>query len=321
MIARRAVLAGLAGFAGLGACGAVTDGIATRREAAAAEAYPPPTRMVVVDGRRVFADTRGVVGPDVVLIHGASGNSRDFTFALADRIASQGFRVTSFDRPGLGWSDDLGAEGISPLVQADHLARAADAMGLHRPVVLGQSYGGSVAMAWALLRPDRVRGVVSVSGATNLWPGGVGAWYAMASGRVGEALLAPTISAFATRAMAARVLAGIFAPDPVPPGYLDHIGVELSFRRAAFVTNARQVAGLKPHVALMEPNYPALRLPVEIVAGAADTIVPPAIHAQVLARQVPGARLTLIDGAGHMPHHSHPEVVLQAIRRAAGLTA
>jgi pimeloyl-ACP methyl ester carboxylesterase len=320
MIARRAMLAGLAGFAGLGACGAVTDGIATRREAEAEALYPPPGEVAVVDGLRVHADRRGA-GPDVVLIHGASGNSRDFTFSLADRIAAEGFRVTSFDRPGLGWSDDLGAAGVSPLVQADHLARAADAMGLHRPVVLGQSYGGAVAMAWALLRPDGVRGLVSVSGATNLWPGGIGAWYAMASGRVGESVLAPTISAFATRGMAARVLAGIFAPDPVPPGYLDHIGVELSFRRAAFVTNARQVAGLKRHIAVMEPNYPALRLPVEIIFGQEDSIVPPAIHGEVLARQVPGARLTLIEGAGHMPHQSHPEVVVAAIRRAAGFSA
>ncbi len=89
----------------------------------------------------------------MILIHGASGNTRDFTFDLAKRLDDR-YRVIAFDRPGLGWSDSAGDAGVSPLVQADILRAAADQLGVRNPIVVGHSYGGAVAMAWA---PARAR--------------------------------------------------------------------------------------------------------------------------------------------------------------------
>jgi pimeloyl-ACP methyl ester carboxylesterase len=66
----------------------------------------------------------------------------------------------------------------------------------------------------------------------------------------------------------------------------------------------------------MARDYPRLSLPVEILHGIADTIVPADIHALPLSRRLPDARLTLIDGAGHMPHHTHPDAIIAAIDRA-----
>ena len=53
----------------------------------------------------------------------------------------------------------------------------------------------------------------------------------------------------------------------------------------------------------------------EIVTGDSDAIVAPAIHAYALARDIPGARLTVLPGIGHMPHWSAPEAVVAAIER------
>jgi pimeloyl-ACP methyl ester carboxylesterase len=58
-------------------------------------------------------------------------------------------------------------------------------------------------------------------------------------------------------------------------------------------------------------------MPVEIVHGTADDVVPIHIHSEPLANQIPGAVLTRLDGIGHMPHHSAPEAVKAAIHRAA----
>lgn len=58
-------------------------------------------------------------------------------------------------------------------------------------------------------------------------------------------------------------------------------------------------------------------MPIEIIHGDADTIVPAAIHAQVLVKDVPNGRLTLLPGMGHMPHHGDPQSVVDAIDRAA----
>jgi pimeloyl-ACP methyl ester carboxylesterase len=57
-------------------------------------------------------------------------------------------------------------------------------------------------------------------------------------------------------------------------------------------------------------------LPVELIHGTADTIVPLQIHSGPLSQLLPNATLTVIPGAGHMPHHTHADQVIQAIDRA-----
>ena len=112
-------------------------------------------------------------------------------------------------------------------------------------------------------------------------------------------------------------MASIFTPQPVPDGYSAHVGVGLTLRREALRANARQVNSLRPHVVEMSPLYPSLRLPVEILHGTEDTIVPLDIHSVPLSRQIPEATLTVLEGVGHMPHHADPDAVTEAIDRAA----
>jgi pimeloyl-ACP methyl ester carboxylesterase len=299
------------------------DRRAAARETEATVAYPPEGQLLTVDGRQVHAVTRGT-GPDLVLLHGASGNLRDFTLAFMDRLTDR-YRVTAFDRPGLGHTDRVSDAfarpfarfGESPADQAALLAAAADRLGLDRPIVLGHSYGASVAMAWALDRPDDVAGVVNVSGATMPWPGSLGLLYQVNGTGLGGALLPPLLAAFTPEPYVDRVIEDIFTPDPAPPDYATRVGAALTIRRDTLRANARQVNSLYPHVVAMAARYPALALPVEIVHGDADTIVPLAIHSEPLARLLPNAHLTVLPGIGHMPHHAAPEAVIAAIDRLA----
>ena len=103
--------------------------IAPFREAETRRLYPPLGPLVDVEGRKVHAVTRGA-GRDVVLVHGSSGNLRDFTFSLQDRLA-RNFRVTALDRPGLGWSDPLPPDASSIHDQARHLRVACARVGRH----------------------------------------------------------------------------------------------------------------------------------------------------------------------------------------------
>ncbi len=317
------ITVGLSALA-LTGCAGIVDHRADRREAEAEAQYPPEGRIITLeDGRRVHAVTKGQ-GPDLILLHGASGNTRDFTFAFMDRLTDR-YRVTAFDRPGLGWTDraapslagpfDKRAE--SPLQQAAMLQEAADAIGIADPVVLGHSYGGSVALAWGLLRPGETSALVVLAGASNPWPGGLGPYYTFTASSLGGAVVVPLITAFAPLNRAEDAVESIFAPQPVPEGYVDYVGAGLTLRRETLRANARQVNSLRPHVAEMSENYDRLPMPVEIVHGTADTIVPLAIHSEPLSRQIPEANLTRLDGVGHMPHHSAPEAVVDAIDRAA----
>jgi pimeloyl-ACP methyl ester carboxylesterase len=117
-----------------------------------------------------------------------------------------------------------------------------------------------------------------------------------------------------------RIEAGVeatFEPNPMPRGYDAHIGAYMPLRLPVFRSNARQVNQLRPHVVEMEKRYDTLNLPIEIVHGEADDTVPIAVHSGPLSDRLDSATLTIVDGAGHMPHHTHPDAVLAAVDRAA----
>lgn len=299
----------------LAGCAAAVDNRATKREANWEATHPPTGQFVEVDGRRIHAHVSGS-GRDLVLIHGASGNLRDFTFDLVGRLEAD-FRVIAFDRPGMGYSDDLGDATVSPIMQADALRAAAEQLGVRQPIIVGHSYGGAVALAWALRAPGDVAGLVLLAGATHPWEGGLGPLYTLTGSAVGRHTIVPLITAFATDAQAASVADGIFAPQSAPPGYTAHVGTGLAMRREQFTTNVQQVNGLKPYLERMAPEYPKLTMPIEIIHGTADTTVGLAIHSARLAAEVDSANLTTLEGIGHMPHHTNPDAVVAAIRRAA----
>ena len=312
---------------GLAGC-AVTDSVADRREAAAIAENPPEGEFVEVDGVRVHYVRRGS-GPELVLIHGASGNLRDFTYAFLDR-AAQEFTVTAFDRPGLGYTGRIPGVPTGPAAteaetvfqQAALLKDAAAALGIERPVVLGHSYGGAVALAWAvgdLEAPGSAAAsaLVVLAGVSQPWEGGAPLLYSVNASPIGGAVLVPLLSAYVPEARIEAAIASAFAPQAAPVDYAAHLGGRLTLRRDVFRANARQVSSLRPQVVAMVPRYRELRIPVEVVHGTADRAVPFEVHAARLARQVPDARLTPLPGVGHMPHHIDPEAVMTAIRRAA----
>ena len=301
----------------------IVDRRATAREAQAMADFPPIGQIIDVGGVPVHVLIRGT-GPDLVLIHGASGNLRDFDFGFIDRLSDR-YRVIAFDRPGLGYTgrtdpayDSAFTSRAETLAeQATLLQAAAAQLGAEKPLVMGQSYGGSVALAWALDHPDNIAGLILVSAPSQVWDGGLGTLYAINSSAFGGAFILPIISAFAPAAQVRATMEGIFAPNPVPDGYDAHVGAELVIRRDSFRANARQVSALKAELAAMVPRYGGLSLPVEIVHGDADTVVPLAIHSAKLVDHIPGAVLTVLPGIGHMPHHSAPQAVVDAIDRAA----
>jgi hypothetical protein len=94
----------------------VTHWRASAREVAAEAAFPPTGAFVTVNGLRLHYEIAGT-GPDLVMIHGASGSLRDLTFSLRDRLTDR-YRVIVVDRPGLGHSDPLPETSLR--AQAQH---------------------------------------------------------------------------------------------------------------------------------------------------------------------------------------------------------
>ena len=231
---------------------------AARQEARVEAAYPPEGRILDVDGVRVHAVVKGQ-GPDVVVVHGAGGMTRDYTFAIADLISDR-YRVILIDRPGLGYTERLPGYGAvfsreaeTPIEQAALLRAAAAQLGAERPIVLGHSYGGAVALAWAVSQPAALSALVMVAGAANEWEGGLGPLYRITASPLGGAFVVPLLTAFVPDWRIRQSGTGVFRPQAAPEGYADHFGPRLSARRETLRANGRQVNGLKPHIIAMVP--------------------------------------------------------------------
>lgn len=291
-----------------GACtGPSTQEVATR--------WPPIGQLVQIDGLDVHYWEQGT-GQPVVLIHGASGNLRDFTFELAPRLART-FRVIAFDRPGFGYSDRLAERGWEPRAQATHLAKATAALGIDRPIVLGHSWGGAVAMAWAVERGETLKGAVPLAGATMPWGGGVAFHYSLLASDITGRPLGWLVRQNFSENLLASFLDGTFAPQAVPQGYADYVGGPLATRSTTIRGNARDLIELNGALEAQSPGYGQVKCPVEIVHGTADDTVAADLHARGLQQLLPDSRLTLLEGVGHMPHHAEPAAVEAALTRLA----
>lgn len=324
-LARRGFLAAAA----LGAAGiAFTRTRANQRVERAETSHPPIGEFVEIDGTRVHYVRKGT-GPDLVLLHGAGGNLREFTFDMFDQLTDR-FTVTAFDRPGLGYTDRLpsvnrgafATEGEGPIAQATLLRSAAALIGIENPIVAGHSFGGVVTMGWGHEgldndSPVNASALVMMAGVCMPWPGELGTYYTVNGSALGGAVIPPMIAAYASDERVAATIDGIFAPNPVPEGYADYIGANLAIRPTTFRANVRQVNTLRPHVVEMSKRYAEFQMPIEIVHGDADTSVPINVHSEELIKIVPSANLTRLPGVGHMPHHADREATLAAIDRAA----
>jgi pimeloyl-ACP methyl ester carboxylesterase len=113
-----------------------------------------------VSGPSVVPDGAGVVErPTLVAVHGGPGadhiNLKDALAPLADH-----FQILFYDQRGHGRSDHSSPEFWNQRTWATDLRRLCDALGLHRPVVLGSSFGGRVTLTYAGLFPGHARGII-----------------------------------------------------------------------------------------------------------------------------------------------------------------
>ncbi len=314
---RRTFLIGATGA--VAACSAApsNEAAVNKTEARAAEAkYPPIGEIYQVGAQKVHATDQGT-GRPVIMIHGASGNVRDFTFDLTGPL-SQRYRTIAMDRPGFGYSTRSNdAEAWRPSAQATQLRAAAQAMGVEKPILVGHSWGASVALAWALDAPDEVAGVVAASGAMMPW----GTLANVANG-LG---LNNLIVGYYNRSMTRRAETGgiedfinrAFRPQSPPPGYIDYIGGELAVREKTVAANGADLANIQVALREMAPRYTSLTVPIEVMHGDRDWLLGFDQHAIGIAEAAPNVRLSRLPGVGHMAHHARPDVLSEAIDRIA----
>jgi pimeloyl-ACP methyl ester carboxylesterase len=284
-------------------------------------AYPPSGRMISVEGGRLhvadLAPRRPAIGPPVLLLHGASGNLEDMRLALGEKLAANR-RVILVDRPGHGWSERLGGDAdASPANQAALVAQVLTRLDISQSIVVGHSWSGALAAAYALGYPERTAGLVLISPVTHPWRSGIAWYYNLTTTPLVGPVFIRTLVLPLGLALIGRAIRGAFAPQRAPDNYIRRAAIPLVLRPKQFLANARDVAGLRDFVAAQAPRYRDLLTPTIVVTGDRDTTVSPKIHSRAIAASLPNARLIVLEGIGHMPHHTAADIVISAIDQLA----
>ena len=282
-------------------------------------AHPPQGRFVAVDGGRLHILELGdPASPAVVLLHGASGNLGDMRLSLGERLTAR-YRVILIDRPGHGWSERPGGEGdASPARQAAIVHQALGKMGVTRAIILGHSWAGAMASAYALAYPSEVAGLVLLAPVTHPWPGGVSFLNHLVTAPVIGLLVAHTLVMPAGYFLVPPGVRSVFSPLTPPAEYVERTGVRMILRPREFIANAQDLVPLKAFVTAQAPRYGEIKGPVAIIASENDTIVITDIHARAIAAQAPRSDLLVLPSAGHMVNYGAADAVIRAIDKIAG---
>ena len=247
-----------------------------------------------------------------LLLHGQPGSAGDWDWVRAELARREApVRALALQRPGY---DGTPAGGVR------HSAEAAlavlDEEGIDAALVVGHSYGGAIAAWLGAFHPDRVSGLVLVAPAANrasLVPGD--RWLAApvlgpvaSAGLLWSSGLAMQVPALRRRiAWATHLPAEFVAAE-------GRRSLRLSTTRTFLIEQRHLLA----EIPVLEDGLGAIRAPTRVLLGGHDSFVPPQAN-RPLVRQIPGAELVEIPGAGHVLNVQHPDVVAEAILDVAGL--
>jgi pimeloyl-ACP methyl ester carboxylesterase len=276
---------------------------------------PAAGRFLDVDGVRLHYVERGS-GEPLVLLHGNGSMIEDFESSGLIDLAARNYRVIVFDRPGFGHSDRPRNVVWTPDAQAELINQALERLDVSNAIVLGHSWGASVALALALKFPDLVRGLVLASGYyyPTVRPDVI-AMGAPALPVIGD-ILSHTVSPLISRAIWPLMMAKIFGPPSVPEKF-GAFPKEMALRPSQIRASAAESALMIPDAFSLRNRYADLKMPVVIIAGEQDRLIDIDTQSARLHSEIPQSRFHRIAKNGHMIQQTATDQVMSAIREVA----
>jgi len=267
-------------------------------------------RHVTIHGHHVGYRMEGT-GPALLLIHGIAGSSQAWREVMGP--LSERFTVIAPDLIGHGHSaKPLGDYSLG--AYASGMRDLLGVLGVERATIVGQSFGGGVALQLAYQHPEFCERLVLVDS------GGLGrevSWMLRAMTLPGAEYVMPMLFPSFVRETGNNISRRLHRQGVrmgrVAEMWNAYSSLTESANRRAFVRTLRAV--IDPAGQTVSANdrlYLAAELPTLIVWGARDTIIP-ASHALAAHEAIPGSRLAIIEDAGHFPHVETPDEFLEVL--------
>ncbi|HLZ29525.1 MAG TPA: alpha/beta fold hydrolase [Chloroflexota bacterium] len=255
------------------------------------------SRFVETEFGRFHVESVGQGAP-WLFIHGGTASAREWRWVLPG--LGEHARCIAIDRLGCGESD-RSQRGYDRQTLTSSLFACADALGLDRFGVVGQSFGGFWGLSMAFAQPERISGLVVVNGAGGpMTDAELAEWETRAAQRRAE----PTDPEAAIE----RTMQEIFAdPTRVPASFRDDLRWQTAHAAPGQLGAVANDRGL-----LARERYDRLNVPTLVVWGEADTMIP-AERGRRLAAAIPGARYVGLPGVGHTCQIEAPREFIDAV--------
>jgi pimeloyl-ACP methyl ester carboxylesterase len=293
-------LGAAAGLSGAGYAGQrlIASRLRRKPDGDAARALAAPMyvdrRLDAFDGGSIYVVESGEGSP-IVFAHGVTNSSRTW-FHQLDELPRSGFRAIAYDHRGHGGSV-LGSAGHSVENLALDLCTVLEALDLRGAVLVGHSMGGVAVMEFVTRFPElaaeRVAGIVLLS---TLARTPLGSHSTRTKARIEKITKrAPDMSWVWSSPNLGFLLARLgFGRDP-QPSHVELVRQMLSECPPETRLDApRALIGLD-----LTPQLPNIRIPTLVIVGTADLLTPPA-QARLITELIPGSRLEVLPGGGHM---------------------
>ncbi|MGO4831653.1 alpha/beta fold hydrolase, partial [Rhizobiaceae sp. 2RAB30] len=193
-----------------------------------------------------------------------------------------------------------------------------EALELNRPLIVGHSLGGAVALTLAIEHPDVVSGLALLSPHTH-HTGEVAPEFAALyiPSPLKRRLVAETVAVPASLKYAAQTLAFVFGPQRPPEDYMTEGGGWLGLRPSHFYATSTDIVAAGVDYPAIQKRFGEIKAPVGILFGTADRVLDYQKHGVDMVGRIPGLDLELADGVGHMPQISVAAQTVAFIRRIA----
>ena len=253
-------------------------------------------------------------GRPIIMLHGLAGNLRNFTYALTDKL-NQDFRVISIDRAGCGWSKRSRPESATLHEQARIISEFIKKEKIEKPLIVGHSLGGAIALTLALEHKDKISGLALICPVTQMIDDIPDIFrFLNISNKWFRVFLAYTLSSLIGILTREKSFKTAFSPEPVCNNFAIKGGGDFALSSNSFIKTSEDLTFAISSAPSVVGRENELKLPIGVLFGEDDEILDAKLHGERFS-ELTGAELMILPNKGHMLPLTEPDICAEFIHQ------
>ena len=252
-------------------------------------------------------------GRPIIMLHGLAGNLRNFTYALTEKL-DKDYRVIAIDRAGCGWSKRSKPEIATLQGQARIISEFIEQEQIEKPLIVGHSLGGAIALVLALEYKNKIAGLALICPVTQTVDKVPDIFrFLNISTPSLRFFVAHTFSSFIGILTRRDTFEIAFSPEPVSENFSIRGGGDLALSSNTFIKTSEDLVFALSSAPLLVGREEELDVPTKILFGEQDKILDVKLHGEKFA-ELSGAQIKILAGKGHMLPLTQPDECSSFIR-------